>query len=1381
MALIYTTPSDFWIKSSALNFTLNVLGNPDCLQVSVLSGAVIIVHKAGIIDYDASHSYRKWNLEAHNTLFDSTAAKYVYARIPRDESQNKALIVFPNDRLDLYGKKNDEDEPSSDFFYIYLGKISASVNEQGDVKPREWEDPYNSGILATDQYLKEEPKNFLERMFRLNEVTGLIEVLKTFSQAAFNVITVVNKLIFGEKVVSGVKRSVDSDDDYPISDESLATSKFVSDGFLSKVSPSTAKEVITFLKGFSASGKSTLSEAEIVKIVGVSAYIQALESVQERTLNLVVQALAEVHNLTVNQTADIMQGIIRRYVSSDTFVSGMLGSGFKVWKDDNGDWCGELDKLTVRKLFYVFELVYQKAIHQGGMVIRSAAGGQITAITDEVDHWRCEHNGTDTFEVDDLVFCQTFRGLESKRYWRRALSAGAGFVCLSKTDCESNSGIPAVGDDICLKGNKTNPARQSLQIDCAVGINAPYRADYTGVNDYTLEGRCTYLTGNLSGIVDPVFGTLSGTGLYSSNAYLRGIFRLSSGKTVEEHTGAEIEKIRVGGRNYIRNSDSVFTDSGSLPLTKSIQQLKGKSYVLSFEYEYSDVNTGEFSRFGVETGVKLLSGGYDYSLSLFIGLPDSSTGLRGKGRAVKKLTLPLDIEGDYTELGIYKQRISGNVRMWNFKLGEGNVLDDWSPAPEDATAAFDSIRTDFDIREGQISAKVQEVTAKAKAADNAALLAMAVARGKMLYRDPMFAEGQNNTHPYNFFNVQMSLSVVSDAPGNPNTTGKALKLSVQRNTAGAYWYGGFYFETLSRANAVFVTRIVAKIPVGRILDFGSNQTGDGSQYFWLTSQEGTGEWEEYAHCVKCGATGNFSSTCFFPIVGGENVPFDWFVAYATVFDVTGMEEDFALKAEQAANRAVASEAAINLKADGVVIEAAKRAVSGLQLGGRNYFKNTSPVAAWTDSGVEQNTVERVNTGFNFTGNRDHLSNVRIGEVITENGWWTVSFDVQSNGSSHHTFTVDICDTGEQTFNLHETPWTFKHIELSVYVENHSDIYNFVDIGRITWLHFNVRNLKVEKGNKATDYSPAPEDYSTTEEIRSSISVTPNKINLVGKEIDLTGKVTIGAFDQTVIDGGKLKNDLINTDLLIAKRVQSGVNPSAPGGYNAVIDENGNGHLCGGKIKFKNGESEFEGNLKGVSGSFKELVCTNTQGQQVGGIRFDGTTIRLWGDIVQYLTKSGDQLASFSVGNFISRGTFAHTKLNILTYSSSQGTDVYFQVGTEEFGLTNLALENKNSVNSKDPVDLIMLRGNGEYAIAICGGAVGKTVIVANDSDVMKHVMVNPNGSRIKVPAWRSVLLILCRLTTIYPRLRYGYVGQPATVAVTFNDAIPPTGVESWQL
>ena len=103
--------------------------------------------------------------------------------------------------------------------------------------------------------------------------------------------------------------------------------------------------------------------------------------------------------------------------------------------------------------------------------------------------------------------------------------------------------------------------------------------------------------------------------------------------------------------------------------------------------------------------------------------------------------------------------------------------------------------------------------------------------------------------------------------------------------------GGFFFGTQTRANAVFVTRFIAWVPVGYKIEWATNATGNGGTSKWLTNNVGTGDWEEYAVYVKCGSSGTFSSTNFFYLAGGNgSLPVVWYLAFATVYDAGSVDD-----------------------------------------------------------------------------------------------------------------------------------------------------------------------------------------------------------------------------------------------------------------------------------------------------------------------------------------------------------------------------------------------------------------------------------------------------------------------------------------------------------
>ena len=100
--------------------------------------------------------------------------------------------------------------------------------------------------------------------------------------------------------------------------------------------------------------------------------------------------------------------------------------------------------------------------------------------------------------------------------------------------------------------------------------------------------------------------------------------------------------------------------------------------------------------------------------------------------------------------------------------------------------------------------------------------------------------------------------------------------------------GGFYFGTPTAANKEFVVFFHAKIPTGYSLFFQSNATGTGGSATrrWLTDNKGTGVWTWYAHYIRCGASGSFSTTNFFNL-DGESKPVTWQIDTASVFDISG--------------------------------------------------------------------------------------------------------------------------------------------------------------------------------------------------------------------------------------------------------------------------------------------------------------------------------------------------------------------------------------------------------------------------------------------------------------------------------------------------------------
>lgn len=104
-------------------------------------------------------------------------------------------------------------------------------------------------------------------------------------------------------------------------------------------------------------------------------------------------------------------GIIYDYLSSEKFVSGFTGEGFKIYKDEFGNWHIECDILDVRKVMNVFELIIQKVRSINGALVISQANGKVKAVTESPDlqSWILEFEDEyEVFQENDLVRCQVF-------------------------------------------------------------------------------------------------------------------------------------------------------------------------------------------------------------------------------------------------------------------------------------------------------------------------------------------------------------------------------------------------------------------------------------------------------------------------------------------------------------------------------------------------------------------------------------------------------------------------------------------------------------------------------------------------------------------------------------------------------------------------------------------------------------------------------------------------------------------------------------------------------------------------------------------------------------------------------------------------------------
>ncbi len=260
--------------------------------------------------------------------------------------------------------------------------------------------------------------------------------------------------------------------------------------------------------------------------------------------------------------AELLTLLVRALLSSPKFVDGFAGEGWRIWLE-NGLSHMTVDRLTVRQIMTVFELLVEKIRSVGGQICVSAANGKIKEVQNVNGHYIITFEQENTFVAHDLMRCKTFTG-GSKDYWVEIADVNGDTVVIPATEfagCE-----PMPGDECVLMGNTSDPKRQNLILISATEEGQPRIDVLDGVRDKNFSGCLRARFGNLDGITDdwfPADNQPHGNGVYSDNAYLRGTFLLVTGEDiktkfeiVEGRITSSIEAVRqdfVADKGYLSN------------------------------------------------------------------------------------------------------------------------------------------------------------------------------------------------------------------------------------------------------------------------------------------------------------------------------------------------------------------------------------------------------------------------------------------------------------------------------------------------------------------------------------------------------------------------------------------------------------------------------------------------------------------------------------------------------------------------------------------------------------------------------------------------------------------------------------------------------------
>lgn len=248
-------------------------------------------------------------------------------------------------------------------------------------------------------------------------------------------------------------------------------------------------------------------------------------------------------------------------IISDNFVSGPLGEGMNlIRRDSSGKSYLEIDKIFARYKAVFAALEIRKLTYAGGNYIFSPAGATCTMVEDKEGFYRCYFTADDgekavenLFRTDDFVQCResniksgTYENISNRYYWRRCIATGDDYIDLSKSDCDTDSDIPAIGDSMVTIGNKTVSARQNAIIISVYGEGSPSFIQYKGINTFSLEGKAKI-------IISPDQNRFTGK------------FTFETGEDAEESIGdvqSNLDNLQVGETNLLDNSNKGWKNTG---------------------------------------------------------------------------------------------------------------------------------------------------------------------------------------------------------------------------------------------------------------------------------------------------------------------------------------------------------------------------------------------------------------------------------------------------------------------------------------------------------------------------------------------------------------------------------------------------------------------------------------------------------------------------------------------------------------------------------------------------------------------------------------------------------------------------------------------------
>lgn len=431
-----------------------------------------------------------------------------------------------------------------------------------------------------------------------------------------------------------------------------------------------------------------------------------------------------------------------------------------------------------------------------------------------------------------------------------------------------------------------------------VSYNSAYNSLVSFINTAL---SASIVTDSMKSSIDSAFNTYR-TALGGFNTRVQ--------EAIDSINSKKVDDIEVGGRNLLRNTSK---DYKIAPVGQYNAAIIPRRHCSEFGLKAGDTIT-----FGVD-----LKSTSDKPLRARIDFYSNATGeegktanysptaisSRGEGRSCVTATIPSGKEYIFLLISNMNSSIttSTNEQYKCAMLEKGNKPSAWSPAPEDikdfATEEAQKVETKVTEKVTEVTKTIDGIKEEIKSTTNkittitkdlvtVETLARAMSNGKPLRTDPTFRKGTNGVTLYNSTaNGNVSLTRIARPSDCPTTSTHCLQYKCIGVAAPSL--GGFMAIVNGRANAKFVIRVIAKIPVGYNLNATGNAMGTGAVDRIITDSVGTGNYQEYIRLIQCGSSGSFGNSGHFYISGATPTsanPLYVNIASVELYDITDSDE-----------------------------------------------------------------------------------------------------------------------------------------------------------------------------------------------------------------------------------------------------------------------------------------------------------------------------------------------------------------------------------------------------------------------------------------------------------------------------------------------------------